>query len=87
MKLCKGSSTRKAFDRALQALPITQHQGIWNLYIQWITEFSCPETSIRVFRRYLMFDPTQREVFINYLNSIEMYEEEAKQLVLCLDDR
>ena len=28
------TSTRRTFDRALQALPVTQHEKIWPLYIQ-----------------------------------------------------
>lgn len=84
--LCKGTDTRKAFDRALQALPVTQHQSIWDQYIKWIQEFACQETSIAVYRRYLMFDPSQRETFVKFLEDHKLYQEAARQLTLCVED-
>jgi pre-mRNA-splicing factor SYF1 len=82
----KGTDTRRTFDRALQALPITQHQELWGLYIDWVTKFDVEETAIRVYRRYLMYDPTARETFVNYLEEIEQFEEAARQLSICLND-
>lgn len=84
--LCKGTETRKAFDRALQALPVTQHKAIWDQYIKWIREFGCQETSITVYRRYLMFDPSQRETFVKFLEENGLYQEAARQLTQCVDD-
>jgi len=34
VRLQKGSQTRRTFDRAMQALPITQHEDAWGLYIK-----------------------------------------------------
>ena len=34
-RLKKGTQTRKTFDRALQALPITQHKDLWEAYVEW----------------------------------------------------
>lgn len=82
----RGSDTRKAFDRALQALPITQHKEVWKSYIDWATGFGVPETAVRVYRRYLMYDPAYREDFVTYLLDIGQYEEAARQLSICLDD-
>lgn len=62
MTMRKGTLARRTFDRALQALPVTQHDRIWKLYIQWARNFGVEETAIRVFRRYLMFDSAHREV-------------------------
>lgn len=45
--------TRQIFDRALRALPITQHHRIWPLYIKFVKSHNIPETAVRVFRRYL----------------------------------
>lgn len=47
------TETRRVFDRAIQALPITQHMRIWPLYIDFVTAHNIPETAIRVYRRYL----------------------------------
>lgn len=50
---CKITLTRHAFDRALKALPITQHNRIWPLYIKFVKTTGIPETTIRVYRRYV----------------------------------
>ena len=53
MDQCKISRTRRTFDRALRALPLTQHNRIWPLYIKFIRSHELPETAVRVYRRYL----------------------------------
>lgn len=47
------TETRRVFNRALLALPVTQHNRIWPLYIEFVTLHNVPETAIRVYRRYL----------------------------------
>ena len=51
----------------------------------WVKDFGVPETAIKVFRRYLMYDPAYREEYIEYLESIDQYTEAAKQLAICID--
>lgn len=46
------TQTRRTFDRALRALPVTQHTRIWDLYLDF-SQAAGPETAIRVLRRYL----------------------------------
>lgn len=53
MDQCKITRTRRTFDRALRALPLTQHSRIWPLYIKFIQSYKLPETALRVYRRYL----------------------------------
>ena len=86
VRLRKGTSTRRAFDRALQALPITQHKKLWEQYIAWVKEFGVGDTCVRVYRRYLMYDSSHREEFVNYLIEISQFEEAARQLAACLND-
>ncbi|KAJ1439699.1 pre-mRNA-splicing factor SYF1 [Ochromonadaceae sp. CCMP2298] len=86
VSLHKGTDARLAFDRCLQALPITQHKEVWKVYIDWATGFGVAETAVRVYRRYLMYDPAYREEFVTYLQGIGQFEEAARQLSLCLDD-
>lgn len=50
---CYITRTRQVFDRALRALPITQHHRIWPLYIEFLKKNNVYETAVRVFRRYL----------------------------------
>ena len=45
--------TRHAFDRALRALPVTQHERIWDLYIKFVKQPFVPsETAVRVATLY-----------------------------------
>ncbi|KAI3420993.1 hypothetical protein GPALN_014620 [Globodera pallida] len=82
------TETRRVFDRAVRALPITQHMRIWPLYIDFITRHKIPETAIRVYRRFLKVYPGGREDFVEYLKSIDKLDEAAQQLtVLVNEDR
>lgn len=44
---------RRTFDRALRALPITQHHRIWPLYVDFVKKYPIHETAVRVYRRML----------------------------------
>uniref|UniRef100_A0AC34R054 Pre-mRNA-splicing factor SYF1 n=1 Tax=Panagrolaimus sp. JU765 TaxID=591449 RepID=A0AC34R054_9BILA len=78
--------TRRVFDRALRALPITQHQRIWPLYIKFVTQHKIPETTIRVYRRYLKVKPEAREDFVEYLVGIDQLDEAASQLAILVNE-
>jgi pre-mRNA-splicing factor SYF1 len=84
--MCLGTTARKSFDHALQSLPVTQHQRIWDQYLEWTKKFSLPEVTIQVYRRYLQYDPSYREELVNYLENIQQYEEAATQLSHCIND-
>ncbi|KAI3904862.1 hypothetical protein MKW92_037644 [Papaver armeniacum] len=72
------SRTRRSFDRALCALPITHHDRIWGSYIYF--------TSLRVYRRYLKFDPDQIEDFIEFSKNSKLWQEAAERLAQVLND-
>ncbi|XP_026327401.1 pre-mRNA-splicing factor SYF1 [Hyposmocoma kahamanoa] len=76
----KITSTRKAFDSALRALPITQHHRIWPLYLNFLKKHNIPETAVRVFRRYLKLCPEDTEEYIDYLIAINKLDEAALKL-------
>lgn len=83
----KISYTRHAFDRALRALPITQHlQWIWPLYLQFARECGVPETASRVYRRYLKISPEDVEDYVEYLIGAGKIEEAAVQLSRIVGD-
>jgi pre-mRNA-splicing factor SYF1 len=46
------TKTRRTFDKALRALPITQHIRIWGLYLDWAKQIG-GETALKVYKRYL----------------------------------
>ncbi|XP_048587532.1 pre-mRNA-splicing factor SYF1-like [Nematostella vectensis] len=77
---CKITKTRRTFDRALRALPITQHYRIWPLYLKFVRMYPVYETAVRVYRRYLKLEPENTEGYINYLLSIGWMDEAARRL-------
>lgn len=82
----KITETRHAFDRALKALPITQHNRIWPLYMKFVKSVGVPETTMRVYRRYIKLEPAAIEDYIDYLVEIGQIGEAAKQLARVIND-
>ncbi|XP_071930402.1 uncharacterized protein [Coffea arabica] len=81
------TKTRRAFDRALCALPVTQHDRIWAPYLFFVSQKGIPiETSLRVYRRYLKYDPGHIEDFIEFLLNSELWQEAAERLAGVLND-
>lgn len=80
------TETRRVFDRAIRALPITQHMRIWPIYIEFVTSHNIPETAIRVYRRFLKIFPAGREDFVEYLIKIDKLDEAATQLVILVNE-
>ncbi|CAI0442831.1 unnamed protein product [Linum tenue] len=79
--------TRRAADRALRALPVTQHDRIWELYLKFVSQEGVPiETSLRVYRRYLKYDPGHIEDFIEFLVNSRLWQESAERLASVLND-
>ncbi|DAZ95273.1 TPA: hypothetical protein N0F65_007763 [Lagenidium giganteum] len=81
------TACRHAFDRALRALPITQHARIWPEYLAFVKASGVWQTAVRVYRRYLQLEPTKREEFVTFLVSVEQYEEASTQLVLLINQQ
>ncbi|KRZ52824.1 Pre-mRNA-splicing factor SYF1 [Trichinella nativa] len=63
--------TRHAFDDALRSLPITQHYRIWPIYLKFLHLHDIPETTIRVYERYLKIAPQDAEQLVEYLKSVD----------------
>ncbi|XP_015888127.3 uncharacterized protein LOC107423123 [Ziziphus jujuba] len=79
--------TRRTFDRALCALPVTQHDRIWEPYLFFVSQKGVPiETSLRVYRRYLKYDPSHIEDFIEFLVNSSLWQEAAERLASVLND-
>ncbi|KAG0257464.1 pre-mRNA-splicing factor syf1 [Actinomortierella ambigua] len=79
------TKTRRTFDRALRALPITQHVRIWNLYLDWAKKIG-GETALRVYKRYLKLEPHRGEEYVDLLISLKRYDEAAKRLCKLIND-
>ncbi|KAL9129050.1 MAG: hypothetical protein Q9217_002390 [Psora testacea] len=72
------TATRRTFDRALRALPITQHNRIWALYLPFANSVS-GETAIRIWRRYMQIHPEDAEDFVELLIDQGRYTEATKK--------
>lgn len=83
---CKITRTRKVFDRALRALPVTQHHRIWPLYLGFVKKHDIPETAVRVFRRYLKLAPENAEEYVDYLTEIGRLDECSLVLAKIVND-
>merc|ERR1719206_1115863 len=79
-------TTRRVFDRALRALPPTQHDRVWPLYIKFVTNHHIPETAVRVFKRYLQMFPENSEEYVDYLVTIDRLDEASQVLAKCVNN-
>ncbi len=77
---------RRTFDRALRTLPPSLHGRIWPNYLRW-AESKGGETVVKVYRRYLLVDPSVTERYTSILLSPENPSRrplEAAKLLLSL---
>lgn len=79
------TSVRKTFDRALRALPITQHNRIWALYLPFANAAS-GETAVKIWRRYVQVHPEDAEDFIELLVLTGDYTEAAMKYIEALNN-
>lgn len=77
--------TRHAFDRALRALPMTQHNRIWALYRPFANSAS-GQTAVKVWRRYMQIHPEDAEDFIELLIEMQHYTEAVKEYMKILNN-
>jgi pre-mRNA-splicing factor SYF1 len=77
--------TRQVFDRALRALPITQHNRIWALYLPFANSAS-GYTAVKIWRRYMQIHPEDAEDFIELLIEEKLYTEAVKKYMDILNN-
>ncbi|KAH6856495.1 hypothetical protein B0I37DRAFT_396137 [Chaetomium sp. MPI-CAGE-AT-0009] len=77
--------TRHAFDRALRALPITQHNRIWALYRPFANSAE-GMTAVKIWRRYMQVHPEDAEDFIELLVQTGLYTEAVNKYTDILDN-
>ncbi|CAG9315108.1 unnamed protein product [Blepharisma stoltei] len=75
------TKTRRMFDYSLQQLPLTQHDLIWDKYLEWAETIPIHETTRRIYIRYLQFNPFFIEEYIDFLVKYQ-YSSEAITLIL-----
>merc|ERR1712093_25338 len=77
--------TRRTFDRALRALPMTQHNRIWALYRPFANSAS-GQTAVKIWRRYMQIHPEDVEDFIELLVEMGHYTEAVKKYMDILNN-
>lgn len=77
---------RRGFDDALQSLPYSQHNRIWDLYLVFANTMAGPKLATTIWRRYCMFDPSKREDCADRLILLAQYKAAASILVDLLND-
>jgi len=77
--------TRRTFDRALRALPITQHNRIWALYRPFANS-AAGMTAVKIWRRYMQVHPEDAEDFIELLIQVGLYTEAVKKYIEILNN-
>ncbi|KAL1869898.1 pre-mRNA-splicing factor syf1 [Diaporthe australafricana] len=77
--------TRHAFDRALRALPITQHNRIWALYRPFANSAG-GITAVKIWRRYMQVHPEDAEDFIELLVQEGLYTEAVEKYIVILNN-
>src|SRR6187402_712709 len=70
--------TRRTFDRALRALPISQHNRIWALY-QPFANSAGGATAVKIWSRYIQIHPEDAEDFIELLTHVGLYTTAARK--------
>ncbi|KZM19409.1 RNA processing [Ascochyta rabiei] len=79
------TTTRRTFDRALRALPLTQHSRIWALYRPFAASAS-GETAVSIWRRYMQIHPEHAEDFIELLKDMRKYTDAVTQYMHILNN-
>ncbi|KAI9298514.1 pre-mRNA-splicing factor SYF1 [Neoconidiobolus thromboides FSU 785] len=78
------TKARRTFDRALRALPVTQHSRIWPFYLKFAKKIG-GETALRVFKRYIRLEVEMIEDYIDLLLEQDNIDEAAYQLSRMID--
>ncbi|KAF2428977.1 putative DNA repair and transcription protein [Tothia fuscella] len=77
--------TRRTFDRALRALPITQHNRVWALYRPFATSAG-GATAVKIWKRYMQVAPERVEEYIELLVEQRQFSEAVKQYMAILNN-
>lgn len=81
------TKTRREYNRALCSLPVTQHiRWIWPGFLAFANECGVPETSLRIWKRYIKCDPSECEEYISALKRARQFDTAAVQLATIVND-
>uniref|UniRef100_A0A060T2U4 Pre-mRNA-splicing factor SYF1 n=1 Tax=Blastobotrys adeninivorans TaxID=409370 RepID=A0A060T2U4_BLAAD len=78
------TAVRTTFDQALQSLPVSQHDRLWPMMLEF-TQSANDKTAERIWHRYLEFDPLATEDYIELLIDRGFYQRASDQLIAILN--
>ncbi|PIA13530.1 hypothetical protein COEREDRAFT_104057 [Coemansia reversa NRRL 1564] len=79
------TTTRRGFDRALRALPVTQHGRVWPEYLRFVENSIGGISAERVYGRYLRVWPERADQYVDWCEKTGRWAAAAEQLVKMLD--
>ncbi|KAF2148919.1 pre-mRNA-splicing factor syf1 [Myriangium duriaei CBS 260.36] len=79
------TQTRRTFDRALRALPTTQHNRIWQLYRPFANSAG-GDTAVKIWTRYMQLHPEYAEEYIELLINHKKYVEAVKEYMKIINN-
>lgn len=79
------TQTRRVFDRALRALPVTQHNRVWKLYKTFARSAS-GQTAVKIMGRYMQVHPENAEEYIELLVELGQYTDAVRRYMEILND-
>eukprot|EP01065_Artemidia_motanka_P027147 TRINITY_DN32378_c0_g1_i1.p1 TRINITY_DN32378_c0_g1~~TRINITY_DN32378_c0_g1_i1.p1 ORF type:complete len:856 (+),score=325.96 TRINITY_DN32378_c0_g1_i1:79-2646(+) len=84
---CRVTTLRRVTDRALQSLPVTQHEMVWKVVLGFVKQDWVPvDTTRRLWRRYLQLEPHQVEDFVIYLRKHRKWNDIINVMIRALND-
>ncbi|KAJ2459116.1 pre-mRNA-splicing factor syf1, partial [Coemansia sp. RSA 2424] len=78
------TAARRVFDRALRALPVTQHHRIWPAYLKFARQVGGLAAE-RVYARYVQMWPDRVGDFIDWCVGQGRWAEAARRLISAID--
>lgn len=85
-KMRRSTQLRHCFDRALRALPITQHEKVWPRYVAWAEKCDVTQCALNAHTRRCMLEPNKREALCDWLVAQGDHGRAASELAACLND-
>lgn len=79
------TTTRHTFDRALQSLPLTQHDIVWPLYKQF-AKTTARESQLKIWARYMQVHAEDVEDYIELLVDMRRYTEAVQKYIEVLNN-
>ncbi|KAG8627875.1 hypothetical protein KVT40_003748 [Elsinoe batatas] len=79
------TQTRRTFDRALRALPTTQHDRIWRIYRPFANSAG-GATAVKIWRRYMQTHPEFAEDFVELLVEHRKYTAAIQEYIKILNN-